>query len=130
VGRRQNRLLKGFSPQEIDAAFALVPRAIWPNKPAVGGSGNIVSKYTGLVFAEGTSVGVGPVLEFYINFGTTGVIIGFLIMGAIVGLIDEVAGERMLSGDWQGFIFWFLPGIAFLQVGGQLTEVTSSAAGA
>jgi len=26
VGRRQNRLLKGFSPQEIDAAFALVRR--------------------------------------------------------------------------------------------------------
>jgi DNA-binding MarR family transcriptional regulator len=26
VGRRQNRLLKGFSPQEIEAAFALVRR--------------------------------------------------------------------------------------------------------
>ncbi|SRR6266436_842466 len=114
----------------VDAAFALVPRAIWRDKPVTGGSGNIVSKYTGIVFAEGTSVGVGPVLEFYINFGTMGVVIGFLIMGAIVGLIDEVAGERMLSGDWQGFIFWFLPGIAFLQVGGQLAEVTSSAAGA
>jgi hypothetical protein len=108
----------------------LVPRVMWPNKPVTGGSGDLVSTYTGLTFAEGTSVGVGQVMEFYINFGTMGVLIGFLIMGAIVGLLDTAAGERMMAGEWGAFILWFLPGVTFLQVGGQLVEVTSSAAAA
>jgi hypothetical protein len=113
-----------------DAALGLVPRVMWPNKPVTGGSGDLVSTYTGLTFAEGTSVGVGQVMEFYINFGTMGVLIGFLIMGTIVGLLDAAAGERMMAGEWGAFILWFLPGVTFLQVGGQLVEVTSSAAAA
>lgn len=114
----------------VDAALSLVPRVIWPDKPITGGSGNLVSTYTGIGFAEGTSVGVGQVMEFYINFGTIGVLVGFLVMGTIVGMLDEAAGERMVTGHWDSFILWFLPGICFLQVGGQLVEVTGSAAGA
>src|SRR5207253_3393286 len=59
----------------VDGIFAFIPRAIWPDKPSFAGSGTIVSDYTKLSFAEGTSVGVGQVMEFYVNFGTTGVII-------------------------------------------------------
>ncbi len=114
----------------VDAALALVPRVIWPSKPVSAGSGDMVNTYTGIVFAEGTSVGVGQVMEFYINFGVWGILMGFLVMGALVGLIDEAAGERMFAGEWSSFILWFLPGITFLQVGGQLVEVTSSAAAA
>ena len=54
--------------------WALIPRAIWPDKPAVGGGGDLVSQFTGIKFAEGTSVGVGQVLEFYMNFGMPGVL--------------------------------------------------------
>ena len=32
----------------VDAVIALVPRALWPNKPTVGGSGDIVSTFTGI----------------------------------------------------------------------------------
>src|SRR5205814_7729697 len=60
---------------------ALIPRAIWPDKPAVGGGGSVVADFTGIEFAEGTSVGAGQVLEFYVNFGTWGVIGGFLLLG-------------------------------------------------
>src|SRR5579862_2036054 len=63
-----------------EALLALVPRVLWPEKRVTAGSGTVVSQYTGIEFAAGTSIGVGQVMEFYINFGTLGVIIGFLVM--------------------------------------------------
>ena len=110
-----------------DALLALIPRAIWPEKPIHAGSGNLVARFTGMDFAEGTSVGIGQVLEFYANFGTAGVAIGFLIMGVIVTALDWQAAERLARNDLHGFVLWFLPGLAFLQVGGQLVEITASA---
>lgn len=111
-----------------DALLALIPRAIWPDKPVSAGSGDLVTKYTGIEFAQGTSVGVGQAMEFYANFGTMGVVIGFLIMGIVVTTLDWQAGERLARSDLHGFVLWFLPGIALLQVGGQLVELTASAA--
>jgi hypothetical protein len=54
----------------IDAVLSLVPRAFWPDKPIQAGSGQLVTTYTGIHFVEGTSVGIGQVMEFYVNFGT------------------------------------------------------------
>jgi hypothetical protein len=110
-----------------DALLALIPRAIWPEKPITAGSGNLVSRYTGIDFASGTSVGVGQVMEFYLNFGTPGVVIGFIIMGVLVTAFDWQAAERLARNDLHGFVLWFLPGIALLQVNGQLVELTASA---
>ncbi len=113
-----------------DAALALIPRALWVNKTITAGSGDLVAQYTGLTFdTHSTSVGIGPVLEFYINFGTTGVVIGFMILGLIVTSLDILATERLINSDLAGFVMYYLPGIAFLQVGGQLVEVTASVAG-
>lgn len=112
------------------ALIAFVPRAIWPDKPVMAGSGDLVSKYTGYYFAEGTSVGVGQVMEFYINFGSAGVIIGFLIIGFIIALIDKRAGECFANNDWLNFACWYLPAIAIMQVGGSLVDVTASAGAA
>ncbi|HYA18369.1 MAG TPA: hypothetical protein VEF06_12940 [Bryobacteraceae bacterium] len=115
----------------VDAVLALIPRALWPDKPFSAGSGNLVSRYTGIYYNnEVTSVGIGSVMEFYINFGTTGVIIGFLILGVLVTALDVLATERLVNGDLNGFVLYFLPGLSFLQVGGQLVEVTAGAAGA
>ena len=111
-----------------DALLALIPRAVWPDKPIKAGSGDLVAQYTGMQFAEGTSVGVGQAMEFYANFGTLGVVIGFMIMGVLVTTLDWQAGERLARSDMHGFVLWFLPGIALLQVGGQLVELTASAA--
>lgn len=111
-----------------DALFALIPRAIWPDKPIEAGSGNLVSRYTGIDFAPDTSVGVGQVLEFYLNFGTSGVVIGFIIMGVVITALDWQAAERLARSDLRGFVLYFLPGVALLQVGGQLVELTASAA--
>jgi len=132
VGAAVDRLSEvgGYASGETlwEAVLALVPRALWPEKPVTAGSGNVVSQYTGIQFTPGTSIGIGQVMEFYINFGTLGVILGFLAMGVIVTVLDVQAAERLAVGDLHGFVLWYLPGISFLQVGGSLMEVTSSAA--
>jgi hypothetical protein len=110
-----------------EALIALVPRAIWPEKPVEAGSGNMVTEYTGLKFIAGTSVGIGHVMEFYVNFGTLGVVLGFLVMGVLVTTVDLAAAERLALNNLHGFVLWFLPGISLLQVGGSLVEMTVSA---
>jgi hypothetical protein len=111
----------------VAAAVAIVPRALWPDKPIVAGSGDIVSIYTGIRFAEGTSVGVGQVLELYINFGTAGVIGGFLVIGLLVTYIDRTAAAHLTDGHADRFLLWFLPGLSLLQIGGALSEVVATA---
>jgi hypothetical protein len=114
----------------VNALAAFVPRVLWPGKPYTAGSGAYVSQYTGEEFAEGTSVGMGQVLEFYINFGVTGVVVGFFLFGALTGFIDHAAAYRLSKGDWQGMVLWLLPGLTLLQSGGCLAEVTASMAAA
>jgi hypothetical protein len=111
-----------------EALMALVPRALWPEKPVAAGSGNLVTEYTGLRFVAGTSVGIGHVMEFYVNFGTLGVVLGFLMIGVLVTTLDLAAAERLALNNLQGFVLWFLPGISLLQVGGSLVDMTASAA--
>jgi hypothetical protein len=133
VGAAVRRLSEtdGYARGETlwDALLALIPRAVWPDKPIEAGSSDLVARYTGIDYGAGTSVGVGQVLEFYANFGTVGVVIGFLIMGVVVTALDLQAAERLACSDLHGFLLWYLPGIALLQVGGQLVELTASAAG-
>ena len=113
-----------------DAILALIPRAVWRDKPISAGSGNLVTRFTGIQFASGTSVGIGQVMEFYVNFGTMGVIVGFMIFGCIITTFDILATERLANGDLHGFVLFYLTGLSFLQVGGQLVEITATAAGA
>lgn len=110
-----------------EALLALIPRALWPDKPISAGSGNMVSEYTGIQFAGGTSVGIGHVMECYVNFGTLGVVIGFMIIGVLVSVLDRMAASRLALNDLHGFVLWYLPGLSLLQVGGSFTEVTASA---
>ena len=108
---------------------ALIPRAIWPDKPAVGGGGSVVHDFTGIEFAEGTSVGAGQVLEFYVNFGTWGVIGGFLLFGCLIGRMDLLTIRYLRQGQQTRFLFWFIIGLALLNPGGNLQEIVVSVAG-
>ncbi|AFY34222.1 hypothetical protein [Calothrix sp. PCC 7507] len=110
------------------AAIALVPRILWQGKPVTAGSGDIVSRYTGMKFAVGTSIGVGSVLELYLNFGSLGVILGFIVLGTVIRVIDITAGYQLINGNWVGFTSWFLPGLAMINPGGSFVEVTGSIA--
>lgn len=110
-----------------DALIGMIPRILWPDKPLVAGSMGYASRFTGMTFAQGTSVGMGQVMEFYGNFGEAGVWIGFLAYGVLVGALDLLAAAHLAAGDWQGFAYRFLVGIAFLNAGGSLFEVSTSA---
>ena len=106
---------------------ALIPRAVWPDKPVVGGGGNLVQEVTGIDFAEGTSVGAGQVLEFYLNFGVYGVLAGFALWGWLLGYFDRRVADSLYQGDQAGFILWFLLAIALIQPGGNLLEIEVAA---
>jgi hypothetical protein len=113
----------------VDMAISLIPRALWPDKPQVGGGGTVVRDYAGMRFAEGTSVGAGQVLEFYINFGTWGVIGGFLLYGWLIGWMDLRIMQSLNRGDQKGFLLWFMTCLALLQPGGNLLEIVTSVVG-
>jgi hypothetical protein len=110
-------------------AVALIPRALWPNKPQVGGGGTVVTDFTGLTFATNTSVGAGQVLEFYVNFGTSGVIGGFLIWGFLIGWLDLRVVENLARDNQKGVLRSYLICLAFMQPGGNLVEIIVSIVG-
>lgn len=103
--------------------WALIPRAVWPNKPDTGGGGAVVSKYTGILFAGGTSVGAGQVLEFYINFAVPGVLIGFLGLGYLLMRLDQGIMRALAADDMRGLLLRAMPGLMLLQPGGNLLEI-------
>lgn len=109
---------------------ALVPRALWPDKPVFGGSGHIVADMTGLHLNEETSWGVGQVMEFQINFATPGVVIGFLILGFVLGWLDVKAALADARGDLNKLMRFFLPGVALIQPNGSIVEIVGGAAAA
>ena len=109
---------------------ALVPRMLWPDKPVFGGSGDIVADMTGLHLNQDTSWGVGNVMEFQINFGMPGVVIGFLILGFLLGWFDYKAALADCHGDMGNLIIFFLPGLALIQPNGSIVEVSGGAAAA
>lgn len=109
---------------------ALVPRALWPEKPVYAGSGNIVVEMTGLRLAKNTSWGVGQVMEFHINFGVAGVIVGFLLLGLALGRLDILAAVADSEGNLGETFLYFLPGVALVQPNGSIVELIGGAAAA
>jgi len=102
--------------------WAFIPRAIWPDKPAVGGGGDLVTEFTGIGFAEGTSVGVGQVLEFYMNFGMWGVLAGFAVLGFILMRLDQHIMRALAMRNIHHIVRFSLPGLALLAPMGNLKE--------
>jgi hypothetical protein len=103
--------------------WALIPRAIWPDKPDVGGGRKIVSQFTDVEFEEQTSVGAGQVLEFYMNFGMPGVVAGFAFLGFILMRLDRGIMHAFAMRDFRGIVQMVLPGLMLLQPLGNLMEI-------
>ena len=112
------------------AMLALIPRAIWPSKPVAAGSGDIVREMTGLRLSTTTSWGVGNVMELQVNFGLPGVVLGFLLLGWIIGFLDRNAAVAVLCGDYGRSIVYFLPAVALIQPQGSMVELASGSAAA
>jgi hypothetical protein len=110
----------------IDGAISLVPRVIWPTKPIVVGGAALVTKYTGIQFDPTTTVGIGNVMESYISFGTLGVTVWFILIGAVLVRVDAAASVHLRRGEWPKFVQWYLPGLSLLAVSSSIVELTSS----
>jgi hypothetical protein len=113
-----------------EGLLSLVPRVFWPDKPVFGGSPKIVAKMTGLHLNPNTSFGVGNVMEFQVNFGIPGLVVGFLLLGWAIGTLDCKAAAAESQGDLGRAILFFLPCVAMIQPNGSIVEVTGGAAAA
>jgi hypothetical protein len=106
-----------------EGLMALVPRALWPEKPVVAGSPKIVSEMTGLQLDVDTSFGIGNVMEFQINFGIPGLVVGFCLLGFLLRALDRHTAVSLRRADFGGAIVGFLPAVALIQPNGSLVEL-------
>ena len=68
----------------------MMPRGLFPNKPTLGGDSWLVWTYAGLPVAgdaQGTSIGLGYMAEFYIDFGVPLMFVPLFLFGILLGLI-------------------------------------------
>jgi hypothetical protein len=105
-----NPELQQYGATLIQLPFALVPRFLWPGKPARGGN-DFMEEHTGLLFSDTTAMGTGMVLEFFVNFGYLGVFAGFIVLGWIISRIDRISAHHLLNGRYWEFSRLYLVGI-------------------
>lgn len=76
------------------AAYAFIPRAVWPDKPTVT-RGGWFAAYLGFARrAEDSTVSLGMTAtgELYWNFGVLGVCLGMFVFGSMIGGLWRLAG--------------------------------------
>jgi hypothetical protein len=116
-----------------DGMVALVPRVIWPGKPVYAGSARIVADFTGLPLEESASWAVGNVMEFYVNGGILGVVLGFLGLGWFLGRLDFLGSKAESNGDTSVLLTCFLILVplvnqnSFAQMTGEIAAATIAA---
>lgn len=93
--------------------FALIPRFLWPGKPMMGGS-SMLEEHTGMIFSSRATFGMGPIIEWFINFGMPGIFFGMLLLGLVVRWIDIQASLSLQTFRFLDFARWFTAGIALV----------------
>jgi len=75
----------------MDGLYAVVPRALWSDKPTVAGYADFVSRYTGIYRNpdDTTSIGVPVQFELYANGGALAVIVGVFILVWLCGTFER-----------------------------------------
>ena len=93
---------------------ALMPRFLFPDKPLLRNDSLTVRKYAGVWVAGDelkTSVGMGYIGEFYIDFGWPGVVIMCFLWGSMGGLVMVIYARISPSKE----IFFGLCAITLMQ---------------
>lgn len=106
---RQNNQELVYGETILNGFAMLIPRAVWTDKPFVVGGSQQVTRFTGVRYYGSTSVGLGPFLELYVNFGTGGVIGGSIFIGLILSLLDDGVASAVDSRNYVKAAFWLLP---------------------
>lgn len=85
-------------------SHVLMPRILFPDKPPLPNDTYVTVQYTGLSFsaAELTSISIGWLGEFYIDFGVVGALIVTIMLGALIGrlysmLLTQLRQPALLS---------------------------------
>jgi hypothetical protein len=81
------------------AAYALIPRLLWPNKPNVS-RGAWFTAYLGAAPREAeatSSTGISATGELYWNFGLLGVAVGMFGVGLLYGVLWRMAGSNPIG---------------------------------
>jgi hypothetical protein len=79
---------------------AVMPRFLFPDKADLGGDSWLVRRYAGLAVSgdeSGTSVGLGYMAEFYIDFGLVGVVVLSFLWGATGGIATAILAKASPS---------------------------------
>lgn len=108
-----------------DVALMMIPRALWPNKPVRVGGSAYVTQFTGVAFGGDTSVGMGQIMEFHVNFGVVGVLVGMLLFGLMMTALDEAAAGALKHSNWLHFALWYVPALSLLQTGNNMVTLVA-----
>lgn len=79
----------------------LMPRILFPEKENLGGDSWLVRRYAGVHVAGDesyTSVGLGYMAEFYIDYGAPGMFVALFLLGMLVGMIQRLFRRISPSG--------------------------------
>jgi hypothetical protein len=110
-------------------ATNLVPRVFWPEKPT-----EVMGQWVGHTYGilepadHITSINLPWLVEFYINFGIPGVILGMAAAGALLALLEGVllraamTDVEIVSGWALLFRFFYQESNISLMLGGFLTQ--------
>ncbi|MEC9344707.1 MAG: hypothetical protein VYB54_00680 [Pseudomonadota bacterium] len=94
------------------ASHVLQPRFLFPDKEDLGSDSDITSEFTGLRVAgvrQNTSIGLGYIPQFYIDFGVFGVILGSFVLGCMMGLFllmlrSSAILPRLAAATWAAYL--------------------------
>jgi hypothetical protein len=95
-----------------DIEGTVLPRIFFPNKKSIGSQDKFYA-YTGHKLAKATSMTIGVLGDFYINFGRTGAFIGLFIFGAVISRLLYLFVKKHVLSDplniiWVPFLFNYL----------------------
>jgi hypothetical protein len=86
IGNRGQRFQEGFTLMIL--VYAFVPRMWWPEKPDLS-TGQLFNRTFHLSESELTYIPSTQLGEFYWNFGLLGVIVGMLMSGFMIGVVNR-----------------------------------------
>lgn len=78
-------------------SFALIPRFLNPNK-GVKDDGAKVEEYAGFMVNHAASFSLGHYTEYYIDFGSSGMMLVLLLFGIVGGLIYQAVSKSRITG--------------------------------